>query len=118
MSDIRNLEHANAVLAALGEQLGAVDERYELVVVGGSGLLALGEIERSTRDVDVVALRSGEELNGAKPLPEPLSRAAQRVARDFDLDEAWLTAARPTCSTSGCPRASSDDSRAATTARP
>jgi hypothetical protein len=90
MTDIKDSRHVDTVLAALGEQLGAADERYELVVVGGSGLLALGEIERSTRDVDLVALRSGEELDEAMPLPEPLSRAAQRVARDFDLDEGWL----------------------------
>jgi Nucleotidyltransferase of unknown function (DUF6036) len=90
MTDIKDARHADVVLAALGEQIGAAGERYELVVVGGAGLLALGEIERSTRDVDLVALRSGEEFEGATPLPEPLSRAAQRVARDFDLDEDWL----------------------------
>ena len=72
MTDIKDARHADTVLAALGEQLGAAGERYELVVVGGAGLLALGEIERSTRDVDLVALRSGEELEGAMPLPEPL----------------------------------------------
>jgi hypothetical protein len=90
MTEIMDSRHADTVLAALGEQLASLGERYELVVVGGSGLLALGEIERSTRDVDLVALRSGEELDGAEPLPEPLNRAAQRVARDFDLDEGWL----------------------------
>lgn len=90
MTDIKDARHADTVLAALGEQLGAAGERYELVVVGGAGLLALGEIERSTRDVDLVALRSGEELEGAMPLPEPLRYAAQRVARDFDLDDGWL----------------------------
>ncbi len=90
MPDIKDSQQADAVLAALGEQLAAAGEHYELVVVGGSGLLALGEIERSTRDVELVALRSGEELDRAKPLPGPLSRAAQRVARDFSLDEGWL----------------------------
>src|SRR5664279_1163277 len=90
MTEIKDSRHVDTVLAALGEQLGAAGQRYALVVIGGSGLLALGEIERSTRDVDVVALRSGDELDGAEPLPEPLGRAAQRVARDFDLDESWL----------------------------
>jgi hypothetical protein len=75
---------------ALGEQLAAAGERFELVVVGGSGLLALGEIERSTRDIDLVALRDGEELGTAEPLPAPLRHAAERVARDFGLDETWL----------------------------
>jgi len=90
MSAIENKEQAERLLSALGEQLAAANERFELVVVGGSGLLALGEIERSTRDVDLVALRNGDDLGTAKPLPDPLRRAAERVARDFDLDEAWM----------------------------
>lgn len=90
MSVIQNQEQAERLLSALGEQLAAAGEHFELVVVGGSGLLALGEIERSTRDVDLVALRYGEELGAAHPLPDPLRRAAARVARDFDLDEGWL----------------------------
>ena len=36
MMDIKNSRHTDAVLAALGEQLAAAAERYELVVVGGS----------------------------------------------------------------------------------
>ena len=90
MSVIENQESAERLLSALGEQLAAIGERFELVVVGGSGLLVLGEIERSTRDIDLVALRNGEELATAKPLPGSLSRAAERVARDFGLDEGWL----------------------------
>ncbi|MDQ2629944.1 MAG: DUF6036 family nucleotidyltransferase [Actinomycetota bacterium] len=90
MTVIENQEQANRFLSALGEQLAAAGERFELVVVGGSGLLALGEIERSTRDVDLVALRNGERLGTAQPLPGPLRRAAERVARDFGLDAGWL----------------------------
>jgi hypothetical protein len=90
MSGIENQKHAERLLSALGEQLAASGEHFELVVVGGSGLLALGEIERSTRDVDLVALRNGDELGAAQPLPGPLRRAAERVARDFGLDEGWL----------------------------
>lgn len=90
MSVIQSKEQAEHLLGALGEQLANLGERYELVVVGGSGLLALGEIQRFTRDVDLVALRTGEELGPAQPLPAPLQRAAERVARDFDLGENWL----------------------------
>lgn len=39
-----------AALSALGEQLQLAGERFELVVIGGSGLLALGLIDRTTRD--------------------------------------------------------------------
>lgn len=59
-------------------------------MIGGSGLLALGAIDRATRDVDVVALRVGEKLETAKPLPPALLAARGRVARDFGLDENWL----------------------------
>lgn len=78
------------LLGALGEQLAAAQERHELVVIGGSGLLALGIVERSTRDIDIVALRSEGDLNNAKPLPEGLRVARDRVARDFSLPQEWL----------------------------
>ena len=90
MSVINHGDQAERLLAALGEQLTAAGERYEIVVIGGSGLLVLGEIERSTRDVDLVALRTGQELAAAKPLPDSLQRAADLVARDFGLDRGWL----------------------------
>jgi hypothetical protein len=89
MSDI-TAELADEVLAALGEQLAARAERFGLVVIGGSGLLALGLIERVTKDVDIVALRSGGDLETAKPLPEGLQAACDLVARDFSLPRNWL----------------------------
>jgi hypothetical protein len=92
MTDIASKEIADTVLAALGEQLAASGERFELVVAGGSGLLALGKIERGTRDVDIVALRSGERLKSADPLPAALLAARERVARDFSLEPDWLNA--------------------------
>jgi len=90
MSDIRNKEAADQLLGALSEQLAASGEHYELVVIGGSGLLALGIIERATRDVDIVALHSDGALDRAKPLPEALRIARDRVARDFSLPPEWL----------------------------
>jgi hypothetical protein len=89
MSDITP-ESAERILEALGEQLTARGERYELVVIGGSALLALGLVERATKDVDIVALRSGETLDSAKPLPEGLGVARDLVARDFSLLPQWL----------------------------
>lgn len=41
-------DRVHAALAALSEQLHVAGERYELVVIGGSGLLALGLIDRIT----------------------------------------------------------------------
>lgn len=90
MSDITDPMRLGVLLAALAEQLDRRAERYELVVVGGSGLLALGVVNRTTRDVDVVALREGESLRKAAPLPSGLVEACDRVARDFGLLEDWL----------------------------
>ena len=92
MSDITSKDGAERLFVALGEQLAAAGERYELVVIGGSGLLVLGIIERSTRDVDLLALRSGDKLDSAEPLPEKLATARGRVARDFSLPVEWLNA--------------------------
>jgi hypothetical protein len=89
MSDITPANR-DVLLEALGEQLAARGERFELVVIGGSALLALGLVERTTRDVDIVALRSGDELEGADPLPEALRAARDLVARDFSLLPGWL----------------------------
>lgn len=80
----------DGLLDALGEQLASRGERYELVVIGGAALLALGLVERTTRDVDIVALRSVSGLDKPKPLPESLKDARDRVARDFSLDSEWL----------------------------
>jgi len=89
MSDITP-DRASELLLALGEQLAARCERYELVVIGGSALLTLGLVERTTKDVDIVALRSGDDLESAKPLPDGLRAAGDLVARDFSLPAEWL----------------------------
>ena len=89
MSDI-TADSNERILQALAEQLAARGECFELIVVGGTGLLALGLVERTTRDVDIVALRSGDALDSAEPLPEGLRAARDLVARDFSLRADWL----------------------------
>jgi len=86
-------DRVGTALSALGEQLRLAGERYELVVIGGSGLLALGLIDRTTRDVDLVALRREGELIDPRPLPQSLLDARDRVADDFGLPRNWLNAA-------------------------
>jgi Nucleotidyltransferase of unknown function (DUF6036) len=81
---------ADRLLTALGEQLSLAGYEYDLIVIGGSALLALGLVSRSTQDIDVVALAGGSGLNEALPLPQPLVEARDRVARDFGLPEDWL----------------------------
>jgi hypothetical protein len=85
-------ETLEVLLSALGEQLGALGSRVEIVVIGGSALTALGLVRRATRDVDVLAIADMGELHLAKPLPDPLLSARATVARDFGLDENWLNA--------------------------
>jgi hypothetical protein len=42
--------------------------------------------------VDLLAIAENGELRPAKPLPEALRTARDRVAHDFDLDGNWLNA--------------------------
>jgi hypothetical protein len=78
------------LLWALGEQLSLTGHDYDLIVIGGSALLALGLLSRLTRDVDVVAIKGDAGLTEALPLPKPLAEARARVARDFNLPDDWL----------------------------
>lgn len=82
----------HTLLDALGEQLALREEQFTIAVVGGSALLALGLVTRTTRDVDVVALLDGDVLVSAQPLPAALLEAAGVVAADFDLPADWLNA--------------------------
>lgn len=80
------------LLGALGERLAFDGQRAELVVIGGAALTILGFVERTTRDVDVVALLEGGSLAPAKPLPVELVAARDVVASDFGVSDGWLNA--------------------------
>jgi hypothetical protein len=82
--------HLDEVLSALGELLSVVSAEAHLVVIGGSGLVAIGAATRATRDVDVVALKRDGQLVLADPLPPPVVESAAIVARDFGLEPNWL----------------------------
>ena len=83
-----------AVLAALGELLGAQGIETSLVIAGGTALNLLGVIERATRDVDVLARVEkapvGRTFRRPIPLPENLTLAIRRVGRDFGLSSDWM----------------------------
>ena len=83
-------EAADRLLSALAHRLSLTGERFELVVIGGTALIALGLVERATRDIDVVALLADGMLVSATPLPRLLVEARDRVAADFRLDGQWL----------------------------
>lgn len=58
------------------------------VVCGGSSLLALNLVSRTTtRDVDVLARVEPDGLITAKPLPEWLASAAEQVRKQRELME-------------------------------
>lgn len=80
------------VLHALERRLSLAGERFEIVVIGGSALAALGLVARTTRDVDVVAMVDRDGLVSALPLPPTLAAAAQIVGVDFELEPGWLNA--------------------------
>jgi hypothetical protein len=62
-----------------------------LVVCGGAALLATKVVSRTTKDVDIVALRSVDgTLAAPVPLPGFLLQAAAVVARDLGLEPDWL----------------------------
>jgi Nucleotidyltransferase of unknown function (DUF6036) len=83
--EISGADQADRLLEALEQQLQTRGASYHLVVVGGSALLALGLVDRPTKDVDLVALSDGTTLSSPSPLPADLVAARDKVARDFGL---------------------------------
>ena len=79
-----------AALSALGDLLAEAGDSFHLVVIGGSGLIALDVVSRATQDVDVVALEQRGALVSADPLPTAVAEAAAVVARDLGLEANWL----------------------------
>jgi hypothetical protein len=77
-------------LQALAEVLVSRRLRYELVAVGGSGLLLLGVIERPTRHVDIVAIVEDERYTKADPLPGPLVEAVRDIGEALGLGSDWV----------------------------
>jgi len=64
---------------------------YNLVVCGGTALIATELIMRTTRDVDIVAMADDKGgLIDPAPLPEQLINAASEVADDLGLPKDWL----------------------------
>ena len=96
-------ERVDELLAELAERLTALGASYELVVVGGAALLALGIVIRTTRDIDVVAFDDGAGLTPADPLPAPLEQARDSVARDLVVEPNWLNGAASDIARFGLP---------------
>src|SRR5665647_1668834 len=87
-----NYEVLEKALGVLGQLLLDQGLHYELVVIGGGGLLLLGYTLRSTNDLDLVALIDKGELISADPLPSPLLQAIKDVAFALNLRNDWVNA--------------------------
>ncbi len=85
-----NKETLEKALSLLAELIEDQDPQH-YVVCGGSSLLALGLIRRTTtKDVDVLASLEDGQLVTARPLPEWLFKAVRQASTDFGLMENWF----------------------------
>lgn len=85
--DSASLEEA---LVVLGQLLADRNHYYEIVAIGGGSLLLLRQIERTTKDLDLVALVKDGQFVSADPLPRALLQAAEEVGKALELGKDWL----------------------------
>lgn len=76
-------------LQTLGAVLSARKQHESLVLVGGGALVLLGLVDRSTKDLDVVACMRDDQLREARPFSEALTEAIRDVAVALDLAPDW-----------------------------
>jgi hypothetical protein len=84
------VELLERALAALGDVLADRGTSVDIAVVGGGALMILGLIQRSTADLDVIAVVDRGQLTSARPLPHLLNEAVKDVARFLDLSDDWM----------------------------
>ena len=87
--DYNTLNKAFLSLGALLED--ETTAQVNIVVCGGSSLISTRFVNRTTKDVDIVAmLDSNENIVEAQLLPETLLKAAGKVAASMSLPAFWL----------------------------
>lgn len=92
-NDMKPIDHSklNQALLLLNEQLELHDlPAVEPVVCGGSALIAVGLVARTTQDVDIVAMMQNGRLSHSDPLPPHLLQAADQVGEMMNLPADWL----------------------------
>jgi hypothetical protein len=87
MFEADSLRQALSTLGVLLEDRGLT---FEIVAIGGGGLLLLGVIQRPTKDLDALALIEAGEYRVARPLPEDLREAIEDTADVLNLEKDWL----------------------------
>ena len=95
-------------LTVLGNVLADKNLHFEVVAIGGGGLLLLGMITRPTKDVDLVALVDHGSFVSAEKLPRPLLEAIAEVGRALHLGESWVNAGPFELFTMGLPEGFAD----------
>ena len=80
-----------SALDLLNEQLLLMDSPpVNLVVCGGSALIAMGLVARTTQDVDVLATFTDSGLIDPEPFPDALLKAARQTGDLLKLPDNWL----------------------------
>lgn len=92
MNEYMDKEKMERAFGLLDERLRQLDAPIiRLAVCGGSALIALNIVSRTTKDVDVVAmLDQNESLIEPVPLPEKLLQATRDIAPLCELSANWL----------------------------
>jgi hypothetical protein len=85
--DFTTLENA---LLMLGQRLARLNQHFEVVAIGGASLVLLGYINRSTKDLDLVAVIESGRLVSAKPLPQILLKEIAAVGEALEIGDHWI----------------------------
>jgi hypothetical protein len=83
------------LLTALGKQIVFMKKGpIQIVVCGGASMNVLGQINRTTRDIDVLGIlkreKSGKLKTEEAVFPSWFIEATNRVKKDFDLPDNWI----------------------------
>lgn len=85
------------LLTALGKQIDFMKKGpIQIVVCGGASMNVLGQINRTTKDIDVLGIlkreKSGKLKTEEAVFPSWFIEATNRVKKDFDLPDNWINA--------------------------
>lgn len=90
MGDFLNSQSLEDALVILGEILADRGHYFEIVAIGGGSLLLLRQIERTTKDLDLVAFVKDGELINTKLLPDSFLQAVEAVGNALELRNDWI----------------------------
>ena len=89
-------EHIERALSLLGQLIDATEANpITLLVCGGASLIVLGQVKRTTHDIDILTYFLNEPLDQINlerrtELPPEIKRLMKRISADMDLNDNWL----------------------------